>query len=1552
MSKDNLIEGRKKAYLSREIKYNGKIMTNKEWLDALIKEGKKPIIKEVLDTAKKNQILNDWEHIKNIYPLGNTSHPQTIEAMRLKKIIDNDDFPKKNEYRAMGEDGSFSVLEKFGYEYMLDDLSKKENVDDSDLDEYKKDKENLNEFTKLSKGKDWEITDNVSDYVFNYFNSITKDDHPLILPISIDEKGDFNVAVGFINNEFIIIGDRDNSKIKSGNKVFKTINEAITELDELSEINKIPDENTPVVKKEIKNKINSYSVKNWSEIPTIWKNTKEVKKVKYTNSPFDKDLVNMLEPIASDDSLRPIMNGVNFDDYGITATNAHILINIPNPNEKFKGTYATIPKRSYSLDANSDAKIKDNLFISPKYPPYENVIPKSKDATRVQKVNVYKILQWTEVALNYCNKGSFNVLYWFGDTSISFNAKFMIESMKLLLKLGYSEVYCFSTEPNRAIVFSPDKEYKLGKSLILLLMPVIKNAADEIKGGSFDLDFSRELLAYYDFSTDEIRNSNDSVAEFKMNYGDYDVLPENEIKMLNKFSEKNTVPILDFFAVRDGKIHASNFDTSLLIKQTDLENGLYDVLDGAIEFNQHMDSDEYPIGFEVGEPKIKFIIGSDVLNYYSHKLIGFLNKDKFRPETTGILFEYKEHKMYMVATNYHIMAKIDITKYIEINEGQEDFRFILSTNNLIKFLDNIDESALTVSASNKHVSFENKNYVFNSKLIDGKYPNFEGVIESFKNKKINLSKSELLNCLKSDAAQKFIKKYKKEDLAIFDDGEENGRLKIFIGKRSSYVRDTPTVIDEKELIGTVGYSIEDGDFQINDSLVLIMPIFLANVNFFVFDSKYIATILDSLNCDDFSFYFNEPKKPYIVKGSCLNYGTEVKSSSSYKEVVKVSKNEKEIEELESLIELLKEVLAENPKDEESKDAIELYEETLAELKKNNSEKFAKGGDVGCGCQHSFEKGGKLEDKYGYLNSYTTGSYLTMYKTDLPDGTLVGFDSDFGKVYAYQGDVVDADKLPKNVKIKKLEKGGVIESNDSKYFSKTFESKGNTWSILFVWGKINYVSIRKETNNPFKSGVGKEFKNVDEAIAYYKNPEMKVQLIFAENEAKELGYVPKFEDGGSIESSDIETARNWWGNTLSLNKQKELLIKYAPEYSLDYIRAYPETAFTYLSRNIYSDGYKTILDIWKKEGSPTKSDYLKKMYGIDDLTDKELTSKIFQKAREKNEGYLENGGELDFSFGSSKKKDFIVEDSGDLKVIDISKGMYKGVYVYNKKTNKLDSDNGEREDVKHYLIKKGIIKYENGGGINSYNKEYEKELLLKYQKEGKELPRLTKVATEAEIKFLHGKSKNKPMQKGDIIYFTEPNYNNKLRGEVLDVLEDSNYLVSRRGIKTVVVNEENIIGLAPKKESDLFNTGVSIYDERVNDINLTVFYKTYGIGENPFEVNYDESNEYGYGIYFLDEKYSGIGKYKESRILAIKPNVKKPLIFLNDDGSSFNSQYKEAYDNAVAHDGVNSKDDFNKKMIELGYDSMFISDIHGMHLILFYNDPNLYSVKSDKGYNLT
>jgi DNA repair protein RadC len=98
-------------------------------------------------------------------------------------------------------------------------------------------------------------------------------------------------------------------------------------------------------------------------------------------------------------------------------------------------------------------------------------------------------------------------------------------------------------------------------------------------------------------------------------------------------------------------------------------------------------------------------------------------------------------------------------------------------------------------------------------------------------------------------------------------------------------------------------------------------------------------------------------------------------------------------------------------------------------------------------------------------------------------------------------------------------GNFSEIQGSKYYQYDFENKGNKWNVMIVWGKFNHVNITKKSNNPFGSPLGKEFDTLGEAVDNYKDVNIKANILFAGNEAKEFGYNPEYAKGGAIEVGD-------------------------------------------------------------------------------------------------------------------------------------------------------------------------------------------------------------------------------------------------------------------------------------------------------------------------------------------------------------------------------------------------------------------------------------------------
>ena len=70
---------------------------------------------------------------------------------------------------------------------------------------------------------------------------------------------------------------------------------------------------------------------------------------------------------------------------------------------------------------------------------------------------------------------------------------------------------------------------------------------------------------------------------------------------------------------------------------------------------------------------------------------------------------------------------------------------------------------------------------------------------------------------------------------------------------------------------------------------------------------------------------------------------------------------------------------------------------------------------------------------------------------------------------------------------------ITKTNGTTYKGTKIQVKNTIFSVVIAEGKSNYIAIRKETANPYKT-IGKQFANFDEAVLNYKSAEMKLQLL--------------------------------------------------------------------------------------------------------------------------------------------------------------------------------------------------------------------------------------------------------------------------------------------------------------------------------------------------------------------------------------------------------------------------------------------------------------------------
>jgi DNA polymerase III sliding clamp (beta) subunit (PCNA family) len=656
------------------------------------------------------------------------------------------------------------------------------------------------------------------------------------------------------------------------------------------------------------------TISNWNDVPSIWKNTSKVKKVTWSNNPYDKGLYSIVAPFLGEDKLRPIMTGINFDENGITCTDAHLMITLPYPNKEFEGVYnADLSKK----------KDSEQITIDGKYPNYSAVIPSAENTTPYF-IDVYKLLQYTKVAINYAYKGIYAVQFKISDGILSINGKFLVEVLTTLLKLGHEKGYAHFSGFNRPLLFSPAKDYELGNDEILLSMPFMVQNQNL---GALDLDYNRELSVYYDFNDNEIHNADGSVAEFRMTYENNAVVSKEDVKLFEDMikKSKNRLAILDYVVIEDSVARSTNLYSDYELKGVNLPNGIYKADKGTLEITMEAIEDfpTKPI-FEVDENTIQFVIPSPVLEYYLDKLKFVVGKDDLRPVMMGICLHHtSDNKLYLASTDAHILLKIDITKYVDMPIYNKDIKTIIDPKSIYDFLNTIEESALHIKSNRIATKIDSEKWSLYSRNIDGNFPNYDAVIPRESNKLLSIDLEQLRKCIDSDFTKKYERESKNKDGIFVFNKENEIYIATDIGYREKEIEGIEKLCETNVDSKTQQYQYRD------ENILLIMPVTYGEQTNFCFGKRILQRVINIVNDKKLEMHYSEFNRPYLVKIDSFVYEKTTKEHK-IKEQKLTQKNLEQIAELDDLKEVLEP--SESADNNELNEAIETLEILLESAK--------------------------------------------------------------------------------------------------------------------------------------------------------------------------------------------------------------------------------------------------------------------------------------------------------------------------------------------------------------------------------------------------------------------------------------------------------------------------------------------------------------------------------------------------------------------------------------------------------------------------------------------
>ena len=351
-------------------------------------------------------------------------------------------------------------------------------------------------------------------------------------------------------------------------------------------------------------------------------------------------------------------------------------------------------------------------------------------------------------------------------------------------------------------------------------------------------------------------------------------------------SSKNTLPILDYFLfeVKDGslKVTASDLETTItstIIPESVESEGVIAapvklLIDSLKEFS------EQPLTFEADEEKweikISWKTGSIALPGTAGRsfpaahplpddaqeltidvdvLLGGINRtifatadDELRPVMNGIFIDLTPSQYIFVATDAH-----KLVKYTVDTEGGPKASFILPKTpaNLLRTILLKEDDAVKVAFDSKNVKFTLKNSTLMCRLIEGNYPNYNGVIPANNPNRLIVDRVELLNAIKrvavcSNQATNLIKfdigdnriNLTAQDLDFSYSANESLSCSyegtpVTIGFKSTFLVEILSNLETPSVVIELADSTRSGvfkpiydDVQASDTLMILMPMLI------------------------------------------------------------------------------------------------------------------------------------------------------------------------------------------------------------------------------------------------------------------------------------------------------------------------------------------------------------------------------------------------------------------------------------------------------------------------------------------------------------------------------------------------------------------------------------------------------------------------------------------------------------------------------------------------------------------------------------------------------
>ena len=303
-------------------------------------------------------------------------------------------------------------------------------------------------------------------------------------------------------------------------------------------------------------------------------------------------------------------------------------------------------------------------------------------------------------------------------------------------------------------------------------------------------------------------------------------LNSNNLTITTSDLEVTTIVKLEVESVENGTIAVPHSTLLSLLKTFNNETITLSELNNTLTITTssgeyqlaYDDANDYPSTPNVNEQGTE--INSTDLQQSISKVLFATANDDLRPTLSGVYFD----NGFIVATDAHKLVKV---------ESSINGNFILpkkASQQLKNLLPKDTNVTLQYNQTNALFSFDNITII--TRLVDGKYPNYEAVIPKENPNRLSINRQEFISVLK--------------------------RMEVFANKQTNQIR-----LDLSDF--EVFISSEDVDYR-SRAKETLDAVYSGEPMAIGVNAKFLVEMLNSLNCEEVYLDMSEPNRAILING--------------------------------------------------------------------------------------------------------------------------------------------------------------------------------------------------------------------------------------------------------------------------------------------------------------------------------------------------------------------------------------------------------------------------------------------------------------------------------------------------------------------------------------------------------------------------------------------------------------------------------------------------------------------------------------------------------------